>query len=1455
MKILMISDLHINNLYMEEIFHRIDKICEILNREMESGEKLIVLMCGDVVDRGERECFATAREVFDYMIDKVAKKDIDFIMVPGNHDICDHSFRDFDYFVQSYCPRQKAFEQNHCISVSIGNLNFILANSAYHGETDYGKVDTVMVEENANRKMLNILVTHHSTISEDAEDKACIRDVPRLLDVINKTGIYFHFHGHTHGTYWTRIANNCHSIGVGAAFMADEKMGSQFNLVSFEGEKPVSIYNYYYRIDWDGYMPQEIWARPEEEISIWEEPEVSVECQPVVDYIPRMAGPFDVVQSGGRYLRYQREQLKPLSAILAEKTRVVLLGEAGMGKTYELQHLEYLLKKGGQAFPVYITLNTYVDETIDDLVDVALHKAQRKKSVLIFDGYDEIEDSNLNTFAKRLNAFVNRNPKQKIIISTRNNFYKNAIDETNDGTFYGFYECGLCPLRENDVLEYLNGKDIDAESFMGQIRDKKLMEQMKTPFFLIQIADLFLVDADLPPLNELMDKLVEKSFKKDAVKYVTTRNIQDQRSETIKAMQRAAFAMQCMKKVFLEDMEYQELLGKEDRDALRYCGIWEKTGEGRWKFEHNNFREYLAAHYLRKMPLKEISALVTYRDNPKKIKNSWVNVLSFLVLIYQKKELLDWIIEISPSTVVKFEKTRLDEEIRTKIFRAIMEEYKSTNQWISRNQNDEQELAEFGQTEAGIDYLVREINEPRHFRALSNAISIVGNMTYFFGKRDAVRNTLLQCCFGTGIRTYEVKKAILALMNPQLYDENDIRKFLEYYADETDSDIRFAIYCYILEYKLWNSTIDFVLKGIEKLKPHNGVNASERFRLKEILKRVDSYKAMHQVFSHIISAEDYCKKITYMEDVLGDLCENAEILYKTGKVEILDDIRTLFIKAADNFDEKSMQILKTFLENTDQIFLTYEHILSSGKNQEIVYVLESIMDEKCIDDLAMRYEKAILNPREIFITFVRRRREGSYRYQELRDLICQKDGIVLVERESIDYIAMQREGEQKYFDALFSKEKFQFLIEELADFCNGVETTYQDLRNSPFKEERHYDLEQVRWAIEEYDFSDNRIVHFLNYVSWSHFSMGQIYRAARNKTALDIKKEQEAFITDWCKDAVHRIDFEKDVTSRKNGSISYTQEVAWCFYFTRYFNLEHDNDIVRNMLLVPVAVFQYEKNVDTIFAPYVVERLDDDTIRDQVCANLKNKRIEGELAHTYIEYCKKNEMREACELAKSVMADTEYYEWTRREALKYLILIKGADFVLEEYLEGADDALLGLLVDELIEDRPTRLIERLIAENKNSDDALTFLKPLILMDCNYGLEKYYEIAKEKNTLPGWGEENKDASLTEAIGQVSEKWNLEIIIKLAQLATKADFRDKEFFGLYNSVSKAVRNIGQNAPEATIQYLREILQKELGDEFLSFCNFNLQEIEAQYNDQRDIAWDIEEVKNYMGPINSY
>ena len=76
----------------------------------------------------------------------------------------------------------------------------------------------------------------------------------------------------------------------------------------------------------------------------------------------------------------------------------------------------------------------------------------------------------------------------------------------------------------------------------------------------------------------------------------------------------------------------------------------------------------MAAEYIKDIPLDKVIDLVTYKENKNRIKASWMNVLSFAVMIYPKQELFDWIVKTEPSIVVKFESCRLSENIKTSIF-------------------------------------------------------------------------------------------------------------------------------------------------------------------------------------------------------------------------------------------------------------------------------------------------------------------------------------------------------------------------------------------------------------------------------------------------------------------------------------------------------------------------------------------------------------------------------------------------------------------------------------------------------------------------------------------------------------------------------------------------------------------------------------------------------------------
>lgn len=222
-------------------------------------------------------------------------------------------------------------------------------------------------------------------------------------------------------------------------------------------------------------------------------------------------------------------------------------------------------------------------------------------------------------------------------------------------------------------------------------------------------------------------------------------------------------------------------------------------------------------------------------------------------------------------------------------------------------------------------------------------------------------------------------------------------------------------------------------------------------------------------------------------------------------------------------------------------------------------------------------------------------------------------------------------------------------------------------------------------------------------------------------------------------------------------------------------------------------------------------------------------------------------MEDALELADTIFKDCEYREWLRKKALDYITKIKGFNYVIERYLKDADNTMLYLMADEFNGYKDERLIQRMIAENQVSEDGFAFLKKLIEAESGFGLERYYQMAKEKNAVPDL---NQDVcEITEAVGEISEEKNIDILIKLVLLRFHEGFQDKPYFGLYNSTYRALKNIAQSNFLNVMHCLEKIKEDNYDNlEFRSYCSHLLMEIEEEYYNMEDKSWTIKEVKEY-------
>ncbi len=228
-------------------------------------------------------------------------------------------------------------------------------------------------------------------------------------------------------------------------------------------------------------------------------------------------------------------------------------------------------------------------------------------------------------------------PNTHILISCRNNFYKFEITN-KDGTFYGFKEYGVCPLSSDDINNYIVKKKLSPSDFWNTVNRKGLNKLLDNPFYLVETLKLYENNLELPNRLSLMDFLIKSKFQWDKSKYVNTKDIEDMEFELSNLLQKISFSLQCLQKISITNLEYQQLTTPKERELLNYSGIWLKNESGKWSFEHNNFREYLTAKYLADKPITTIKNLITYSNDKTRIKESWQNVLSFLALLYSDQE-------------------------------------------------------------------------------------------------------------------------------------------------------------------------------------------------------------------------------------------------------------------------------------------------------------------------------------------------------------------------------------------------------------------------------------------------------------------------------------------------------------------------------------------------------------------------------------------------------------------------------------------------------------------------------------------------------------------------------------------------------------------------------------------------------------------------------------------------
>ena len=160
----------------------------------------VFIISGDVTFRGEKEGYKQAKSFFKAMIDEKIVDISRILLCPGNHDIINNSFKDFDRF--SFEIRQDnlcTFEEKNSREIVLDEVFFEIFNSSFHFDHKYGLIDDKCLQvKHEEKNKLKIAIMHHNILNMHKNDTSTIRNAYDLTNYLDLNKFNYVLHGHQH---------------------------------------------------------------------------------------------------------------------------------------------------------------------------------------------------------------------------------------------------------------------------------------------------------------------------------------------------------------------------------------------------------------------------------------------------------------------------------------------------------------------------------------------------------------------------------------------------------------------------------------------------------------------------------------------------------------------------------------------------------------------------------------------------------------------------------------------------------------------------------------------------------------------------------------------------------------------------------------------------------------------------------------------------------------------------------------------------------------------------------------------------------------------------------------------------------------------------------------------------------------------------------------------------------
>jgi predicted NACHT family NTPase len=1161
------------------------------------------------------------------------------------------------------------------------------------------------------------------------------------------------------------------------------------------------------------------------------------------------------------FLRY--EESEDLLSILEKHNRIVLLSDAGAGKTTELMQIAgHFSQAQSSLTPFFMPLNEYVDEDLPELLEPAWKTIPENHLLLLLDGLDEIQSKNRNDGIRKIESFSRQYPNSKIIVSCRANFYK-AEKEEESGTLSGFSSFMLLDLDNKDIETYIQTQlSSQAESFKNVISLNRLQALLRIPFYLVRLVTLFGTNKKLPKSKAgIFEQLLNDRIKLDLNHYRTTIELDENLRKIRATLERLALGLEMLGKNYLTENEYEKIVPDMSlRTMTKHCSTWKKN-EGElvtWQFEHNNFQEYLAAKVLSSKPLQVVKDVISFKADYRKVIPSWINTLAFLLNISNNPSLTDWILEIEPEIAVRIEPNRIEDSIRIGIFKRIFRKYKEKNIWIPFDKFDYYDLARFGQSNEITLFLLNEVESATHFTTRCNAIELLGYTDIQSSCRQRATQVLAKYALekSTGQKRQDEQvqaQALIALARTGLNSRKIVNQIVHVLSSSDSSYVRFGLYYFIHQSECLNEYIDVFLEGIPYVRfsasttsgsaISNSRFAEEQWNIKVGLEKINSPEAIRKILTYF-KQNPRDLEGTSLSSSLSTIAENAAVAYNS-EPNILESAVDLVSVLANEYLKEEVHYFVRFFDKTNTRLQTFQKVFEQRiENDHAMDTLSVMVNQECLEFFVEQYEKGRIVDKDVWWFQNLLGLNNPDLFLPFNELINKKSGNKFLLPPRRDFEKERTIRRAQDINLLFNK----------TDFLKQIKLVFEKEQKQTFTSDEVLKVWTSHRLDDQYysDLAINTLLHItkkhpasfedvtkiVDKCNWDWFCISEVYRRFESDKEL-LTTEQKNWISQWCYSNLGKVDFKKAVAKNPDNQTSASNLAIYLWYFLRKLDLKYHNNVLLDMLS-----FDWIEGHQMAGTIYLEEELNKADVTERILKNLDYGIQIDDVLKNHFDYCRRNKITACLPFALRELSNTNRSYDARKSALDAILETSQTMTDLEQILPKISDDFKWTVIGQLVKHNSeyVQTFLRAILESGSEQEKLKAAEFLISLKDLTGLKYYVEwVRKNKKISGGLLERSPIESI-----QIPEA--IPNLIKLLETSYDKALIDS-FPSLYSVVVNTLTAIALQS-ESNYAKVKETIEHFVKENFakiegVNFLNSYLEDLERSYYLRKSEKLDINEI----------